>query len=303
MEGDLEPVIRLLAEHRWPWRLHATYDQTISRALDVYEKVHRDIPLTGINWFFDHAETISDRNIDRIAALGGGIGAAPHGLSGRIFRRTLWRQGRRAHAAHRQDDRGGHPRGRGHRCHARGQLQPVGVALMAGDGAHDGRPAALPGANRVSRDKALAMWTHENTWFSNEVGKKGQIKAGQLADLAILSDDYFTVPEARSSISARADLLGGKVVHGEGDYAPLARTAARCPTGRRSPLSADTTRRPRPAPNWPRPAPAIPPARSMAMTMPPPLARPSPPVIPRASGARWAAAAGPSDPLLTGEFP
>jgi hypothetical protein len=73
MEGDLEPVIRLLAEHRWPWRLHATYDQTIGRALDVFEKVNRDIPLTGINWFFDHAETISDRNIDRIAALGGGI--------------------------------------------------------------------------------------------------------------------------------------------------------------------------------------------------------------------------------------
>ena len=25
------------------------------------------------------------------------------------------------------------------------------------------------------------MWTHENTWFSSETGKKGQIKAGQLA--------------------------------------------------------------------------------------------------------------------------
>jgi predicted amidohydrolase YtcJ len=73
MESDLEPVIRLLAEHRWPWRLHATYNETISRALDVFEKVNRDIPLRGINWFFDHAETISDRNIDRIAALGGGI--------------------------------------------------------------------------------------------------------------------------------------------------------------------------------------------------------------------------------------
>src|SRR3984957_7013542 len=24
MEGDLEPVVRVLAEHRWPWRLHAT---------------------------------------------------------------------------------------------------------------------------------------------------------------------------------------------------------------------------------------------------------------------------------------
>ena len=66
-------MVRVLAENRWPWRLHATYDETITRALDVFEKVNKDIPLEGLNWFFDHAETISDRSIDRIAALGGGI--------------------------------------------------------------------------------------------------------------------------------------------------------------------------------------------------------------------------------------
>jgi predicted amidohydrolase YtcJ len=42
-------------------------------ALDVFEKVNRDIPLDGIHWFFDHAETISERSMDRIAALGGGV--------------------------------------------------------------------------------------------------------------------------------------------------------------------------------------------------------------------------------------
>jgi predicted amidohydrolase YtcJ len=73
MEDELEDVVRILAENQWPWRLHATYDETISRALDVFERVNRDIPLAGLNWFFDHAETISDRSIDRIAALGGGI--------------------------------------------------------------------------------------------------------------------------------------------------------------------------------------------------------------------------------------
>ena len=73
MEGELEEVVRILAENRWPWRMHATYDETISRSLDVFEKVNQDIPLEGLNWFFDHAETISDRSIDRIAALGGGI--------------------------------------------------------------------------------------------------------------------------------------------------------------------------------------------------------------------------------------
>src|SRR6266404_3918890 len=35
MERELEDVVRILAMNRWPWRLHATYDETISRALDV----------------------------------------------------------------------------------------------------------------------------------------------------------------------------------------------------------------------------------------------------------------------------
>src|SRR5260370_21721604 len=73
MEGELDGVVRVLAENRWPWRLHATYDETISRALDVFERVNQHIPLSGLNWFFDHAETISEQSSDRIAALGGGI--------------------------------------------------------------------------------------------------------------------------------------------------------------------------------------------------------------------------------------
>ena len=62
-----------MPQNSWPWRLHATYDETISRALDAFERVNQDIPIDRLNWFFDHAETISDQSIDRIAALGGGI--------------------------------------------------------------------------------------------------------------------------------------------------------------------------------------------------------------------------------------
>ena len=73
MEPDLKAVVRLLAENRWPFRLHATYDETITRALSVYEEVNREVPFAGLHWFFDHCETISDRNIERIQAFGGGI--------------------------------------------------------------------------------------------------------------------------------------------------------------------------------------------------------------------------------------
>src|SRR5207249_3833320 len=65
MEAELEAVIHYLVENRWPFRLHATYDETITRALNVYEKVNREIPFEGLHWFFDHCETISDRSMER----------------------------------------------------------------------------------------------------------------------------------------------------------------------------------------------------------------------------------------------
>ena len=73
MEQELKPVVTLLAKNRWPFRLHATYDETITRALDVYEQVNREVPLNGLHWFIDHAETISPRNMERVRAMGGGI--------------------------------------------------------------------------------------------------------------------------------------------------------------------------------------------------------------------------------------
>lgn len=224
MEADLEPVVRLLAENRWPWRLHATYDETIDRALDVFEKVNRDVPLSGINWFFDHAETISDRNIDRIAALGGGI-AVQHRMA---FQGEYFVERYGAKAAERT------PPIR--------RIMDAGVALGAGTGATRvasynpwvslswlvtsktvGGLALYPQHNRLDRETALRLWTEANTRFSNEEGKKGQIKAGQLADLAVLSDDYFSVPESDIvHLRSVLTILGGEVVHGDGDYGSLA---------------------------------------------------------------------------------
>lgn len=224
MEGDLEPVIRLLAERRWPWRLHATYDETIGRALDVFEKVDRDIPLNGLNWFFDHAETISDRNIDRIAALGGGI-AVQHRMAyqGEYF---VERYG--AKAAERTPPikrmmAAGLPVGAGTDATRVASYNPwVSLSWLVTSKTVGGM-RLYPVANRLDRETALRLWTEANTWFSNEQGKKGQIKAGQLADLVLLSDDYFSVPEDEIvRLRSVMTMLGGKVVHGEGDFASLA---------------------------------------------------------------------------------
>nr|WP_310155337.1 amidohydrolase [Bosea sp. BE125] len=224
MEGDLEPVVRLLAENRWPWRLHATYDETITRALDVFEKVDRDVPLKGLHWFFDHCETISDRNIDRIAALGGGI-AVQHRMS---FQGEYFVERYGAKAAERTPPiarmlEAGVPVGAGTDATRVASYNPwVSLAWLV-TGRTLGGLKLYPQRNLLDRESALRLWTQANSWFSTEEGKKGQIKAGQLADLVVLDRDYMAVPEDEiQDIESVLTLLGGKPVHGAGDYAGLA---------------------------------------------------------------------------------
>jgi predicted amidohydrolase YtcJ len=224
MEVELEAVVRILAQNRWPWRLHATYDETIGRALDVFEKVGREIPLSGLHWFIDHAETISDRNIGRIAALGGGI-AVQHRMAyqGEYF---VERYGKAA----------------AERTPPVARMRAMGVPVSAGTdatrvasynpwvslawlvtGRTVGGTVLYPEANRLDRMAALRMWTENVAWFSNEEGKKGRIAPGMLADLMVPDRDFLTCPEGEiADITALLTLVGGRVVHGAGEFAALA---------------------------------------------------------------------------------
>ncbi|QNT78728.1 amidohydrolase [Entomobacter blattae] len=223
MEGDLEGVIRVLAQNRWPWRLHATYDETISRALDVFEKVNQDIPLEGLNWFFDHAETISDRSIDRIAALGGGI-ALQHRMAyqGEYF---VERYGLGAAEAtppvKKIMDAGVKTSGGSDATRVSSYNPWVGLSWLV-TGKTVGGLKIYPNQNCLDRETALRMYTEKSTWFSNEVGKKGQIKVGQYADLIVPNHDYFSCAEDEiSHIVSELTMVGGKIVYSEGEFGPL----------------------------------------------------------------------------------
>ena len=90
-------------------------------------------------------------------------------------------------------------------------------------GRSGGGLSSPPPQNRVSREEALRLWTEANTWFSSETGKKGQIAPGQLADLAVLDRDYFSVPEDEiQDIESIMTILGGEVVYATDEYSSLA---------------------------------------------------------------------------------
>jgi predicted amidohydrolase YtcJ len=224
MEPQLRRVVRLLASHRWPFRLHATYDESIERFLGVLEDVNRDVPFDGLRWFFDHAETISDRNIDRVGALGGGV-AIQHRMAyqGEYF---VDRYG--AEAARRAPPvarmlAAGIPVGAGTDATRVASYNPWGALSWLVTGKTVGGTPLYPESNRLDRMQALRLYTVGSSWFSGEEDEKGVIAPGRLADLAVLSADYFSVPDDEiRSIESVLTLVGGQVVHGTGEFAPLA---------------------------------------------------------------------------------
>lgn len=223
MEGELEGVVRILAQNRWPWRLHATYDETISRALDVFERVDQEIPLAGLNWFFDHAETISDQSIDRIAALGGGI-AVQHRMAyqGEYF---VERYGPGAAEATppvaRMLEKGVKVSAGTDATRVASYNPWVSLAWLI-TGRTVGGLRLTPQRNCLDRETALRMWTENVTWFSNEEGRKGRIAAGMLADLTVPDRDFFACAESEiADTVADLTMVGGKVVWGAGAFAEL----------------------------------------------------------------------------------
>ena len=222
MEDELEKVVRHLVSNRWPFRLHATYDESISRMLDVFEKVNREIPFNGLHWMFDHAETISPRNIERVRELGGGL-AIQHRMAfqGEYFVDRYGKEAAKATPPVARMLDMGVPVGAGTDATRVASYNPWTALYWLVSGKTVGglqlAEAGLP------RETALELWTAGSAWFSSEQGKKGRIKEGQLADLAVLSTDFFSVPEEDiKAIESVMTVVGGKIVYGAAEFDPLA---------------------------------------------------------------------------------
>jgi len=223
MEHELEAVVSKLAESRWPWRIHATYDESIGRFLDIFERVHRDNPIDKLRWFIDHAETVSEKNLERIQALGGGI-ATQHRMAyqGEYYIRRYGVESAKRRPPLRRMLQMGLPVGAGTDGTRVASYHPwtclwwmVTSKTVGGTVLHDE-------ADRLTREEALRLYTHGSAWFSHEDGKKGTLEPGRFADLAVLSDDYFAVEEdAIRELESVLTIVGGRVVHGAGEYANL----------------------------------------------------------------------------------
>ena len=224
MEHELKAVVRHLVENRWPFRLHATYNETIERALNVYEEVNREIPFDGLHWFFDHCETITDRNIERVKALGGGIAVQNRmAFQGEYFVERYGAQQAKRTPPIRRMLQAGVPVGAGTDATRVSSYNPFLSLHWLITGKTIGGLSLYDEESRLNRAEALRLYTMGSSWFSTEDGKKGALIPGQLADLAVLSADYFSIPEEEiKRLESYLTIVGGKVVYAKGEFARLA---------------------------------------------------------------------------------
>jgi predicted amidohydrolase YtcJ len=224
MEGEIRAVVKHLVENRWPFRLHATYNETIERALNVYEDVNREIPFDGLHWFFDHCETITDRNIERVKALGGGIAVQNRmAFQGEYFvERYGAQQAKRTPPIRRMLEMGV-PVGAGTDATRVSSYNPYLSLYWLITGRTIGGLGLYPQENRLDRAEALKLYTMGSSWFSTENGDKGALAPGQLADLAVLSADYFSVPDEEiKHLESVLTIVGGKIVYATEEFSKLA---------------------------------------------------------------------------------
>src|SRR5207247_3250493 len=142
------------------------------------------------------AETTSPRNIERVKALGGGIAVQDRmAFQGEYFVERYGPQAAEQAPPIRRLMQADVPVGAGTDGTRVASYNPFVSLYWLVSGKTVGGLALYPEKDRLDRMEALRRYTVGSAWFSGEQEKKGSIEAGKLADLAVLSADYFSVPE------------------------------------------------------------------------------------------------------------
>ena len=212
-EKELETVVRLHLLNNWPFRLHATYNESIERMLNVFEKINKTQPLNKVRWILDHAETISDRNLSRVKALDGMIAVQGRmAFAGEDFMAQYGKaQTKRTPPIKRMIEMG-IPVALGTDGARVSSFNPWPTYYWAVSGKTVGGTKIYEKENRLNRLKALELFTAGSAYLTGEESLKGQIKLGMYADFAILDRDILKVNEAELlKTKSLITVVGGEV--------------------------------------------------------------------------------------------
>jgi predicted amidohydrolase YtcJ len=204
---------------------HAASDRAAAGILNCFEAVNKDIPIAGLRWQIAHIENASEETLRRLKALNMGWAVQDRLLySGQIVSNALGPEASRRAPPIKTALKMGLHVAAGTDSDQTAPYNPfVSIRWILDGKVIDGTPMRGP-EESPNREEALRMYSLNSAWFTFDEDKRGSLERGKYADLAVLSDDYLTLPvEKVGELHSVLTMVGGKAVYGEGSFAALAR--------------------------------------------------------------------------------
>jgi predicted amidohydrolase YtcJ len=198
-------IVRWAAQKGMPVTMHWPKDETADTLLSIYERVNAEFPISDLRWSVAHLTNASVKNLQRMKAMGVGW--------------TIQRP--EAASVENAKELGVHM-GAGTDAHRVASYNPFSALQWSLVDSKNAAGARRGPDQTPTREDALRAYTIGSAWFSFDENKRGSLEPGKLADLAVLTKDYVTVPaDEIGSIESLLTMVGGKIVYAAGPYADM----------------------------------------------------------------------------------
>ena len=216
-------IVKWAADRGMSLTMHWNNDASVNQLLEIFERVNKDTPIGNLRWSIAHLNDASEASLRRMKALGigwtvqdamyfGGDGYVQQAGAAAVRRVPPVETGKKIGVAI----------GGGTDAHRVASYNPFTSLQWFLDGRTVSGTAIRGPEETPDRMEALRFYTLGSAWFSFDEKKRGSLEAGKLADLAVLSKDYMTIPVGDvHTIESVLTMVGGKVVFAQGPYAKL----------------------------------------------------------------------------------
>jgi len=216
-------VLRWAAGRRLTATFHWQNERSVHHLLEVLERVNAETPLAELRWSIAHLNDASLDSLRRMQAMKiGWLMQNAFYFRGEAFLGQRGLELARVSPPIVSALDLGMPVGGGTDAHRVMWFSPFVSLQWMLDGKTIGGTAMRAPEQLPSRLQALRLYTEGSAWFAFDDMRRGSLAPGKLADLAVLSKDYLTVPAGEiGSITSLLTMVGGRVVHADAPFATL----------------------------------------------------------------------------------
>jgi predicted amidohydrolase YtcJ len=216
-------IVKWAAQRGLSLTMHWNNDASVGQLLSIFERVNREVPIGGLRWSIAHLNDASPATLARMKALGVGWtvqDAMYFGGDGYVQQAGV-EAARRVPPVN-TGTKIGVPIGGGTDAHRVASYNPFTSLQWFLDGKTVAGVAIRGVEETPDRAAALRFYTLGSAWFSFDEKKRGSLEAGKLADLAVLSQDYMTVPvDQMHNTESLLTMVGGRIVYAAGSFQSL----------------------------------------------------------------------------------